>query len=140
MITLVEAGLDWKPLEAQSAHNQRQTKDFPSFSGFYLGGCNESCTAHQIYVPYRNTDIDSVDHSATCHLFPRCLCRDRCASLHQRAVATDGESIVPADPVCHASSLLGLPVSGGLQISNTESSLVTRKTSPIALFGFLSWR
>jgi len=46
MITLVEAGLDWNPLEAQSAHNQRQTKDFPSFSGFYLGGRNESCTAH----------------------------------------------------------------------------------------------
>ena len=44
---LVEAGLDWKPLEAQSAHNQRQTRDLPSFSGFYLGGRNESCTAHQ---------------------------------------------------------------------------------------------
>jgi hypothetical protein len=34
MIALAEAGLDWKRLEAQSAHNKRQTKDFPSFSGF----------------------------------------------------------------------------------------------------------
>ncbi len=33
MITLVEAGLDWNPLEAQSAHNQRQTKGFPKFFG-----------------------------------------------------------------------------------------------------------
>jgi hypothetical protein len=51
MITLVEAGLDWNPLEARSAHNQRQTKDFRSFSGFYLGGRNESCTAHQLNQP-----------------------------------------------------------------------------------------
>jgi hypothetical protein len=50
MIMLVEAGLDRNPLEAQSAHNQRQTKDFPSFSGFYLGGRNESCTAHHCLV------------------------------------------------------------------------------------------
>jgi len=58
MITLVEAGLDWNPLEAQSAHNQRQTKDFPSFSGFYLGGRNESCTAHQ---PRSRRDVTFPD-------------------------------------------------------------------------------
>jgi hypothetical protein len=55
MITLVEAGLDWNLLEAQSAHNQSQTKDFPSFSGFYLGERNESCTAHQFSQPLTRT-------------------------------------------------------------------------------------
>jgi hypothetical protein len=40
---LVEAGLDWYPLEAQSAHNQRQIKDFPRFSEFYLGDGDQSC-------------------------------------------------------------------------------------------------
>jgi hypothetical protein len=49
MITLVEVGLSWNPLEAQSAHNQRQATGFPIFSGFYVGGRTESCTAHHSY-------------------------------------------------------------------------------------------
>jgi hypothetical protein len=60
MITVVEAGLDWNPLEAQSTHNQRQTKDFPGFSGFYLGGRNESCTAHQAQISPQNAIIHSL--------------------------------------------------------------------------------
>jgi hypothetical protein len=58
---LVEAGLDWYPLEARSAHNQRQTKDSPSFSEFYLGEGDQSCTAHQSKkVPLPRSPIDSL--------------------------------------------------------------------------------
>jgi hypothetical protein len=58
---LVEAGLGWKALESQSAHNQRQTKDFPSFLGFYLGGGNESCTAHHKFLsPARRHGLENV--------------------------------------------------------------------------------
>ena len=74
MIMLVEAGLDWNPLEAQSAHNQRQAKDFSSFSGFYLGGRTESCTAHH---------LSSVHFDRRALLLPFCgveflLCPELC--------------------------------------------------------------
>ncbi len=49
MITLAEAGLDWKQLELRSAHNQRQTKEFPVFSGFYPAVGMESCTARHTH-------------------------------------------------------------------------------------------